>query len=140
MTQISITTNANLVRQGLEDFAAEIPKVGRRRIYNVMLKIRTRMKKYPNVRRNQKYVRTYRLRNGWQIVSKPNGYMITNPTSYTPFVVGDAYGLRQAWMHVSTDQGKRWATLRDTVDAEVANLPREIENELNFVKRRYEVK
>ena len=45
MTQISITTNAPLVRQGLENLAAEIPQVGRRRIYNTLVKIRSRMRK-----------------------------------------------------------------------------------------------
>jgi len=140
MTQLSITTNAPLVRQGLEDFSAEIPKIGRRRIYNTMLRIQALMKKYPAQRKNQKYIRTYRLRSGWKIVSKTNGYMITNSTPYTPFVVGDAYGNRQAWMHISTDQGKRWSTLRDTAESEVEKLPAEIEDEINIVKRRYEVK
>ena len=45
MTQLSITTNLPIVRQGLEDLAAEIPKVGRKRIYDTLVKIRKELRK-----------------------------------------------------------------------------------------------
>ena len=136
MTQISITTNAPLVRQGLENLAAEIPQVGRRRIYNTSNRVLVRMRKYPKERINQRYRRTGRLGRGWRLKKLDNGYTIINDTKYTKYVVGTAYGTEQAWMHVSTDQGKRWQLLRDEVEAEIATLPQEIENEITLVARR----
>jgi hypothetical protein len=137
--QISITTNAPIVRQGLENLALEIPNIGRRRVYNVMLKVRTRAKIYPKERIGQKYVRTYRLRENWNIERLKNGYMITNPTPYTKYVMGDAYGTSQAWMHISTDQGPRWTKTRDIVEQGIVTLPDEIREEINMVARRYKL-
>ena len=136
MTQISITTNAPLVRQGLENLAAEIPQVGRRRIYNTSNRVLVRMRKYPKERKNQKYIRRYRLQRNWKLKKLETGYTVINNTPYTKYVVGTAYGTEQAWMHVSTDQGKRWQLLRDEVEAEIKTLPEEIEDEIKLVARR----
>jgi hypothetical protein len=136
MTQISITTNAPLVRQGLENLAAEIPQVGRRRIYNTSNRVLVRMRKYPKERIGQRYRRTGRLGAGWKLKKLDTGYTVINDTKYTKYVVGNAYGLQQAWMHVSTDQGKRWQLLRDEVEAEIKTLPQDIEDEIKLVARR----
>jgi len=128
--------NAELVRKGLQDLAAEIPKIGRLQIYQTMQAIQRKMKQYPPERINQKYRRTGRLGYGWEIVSQDKGYTIQNDTPYTKYVVGNAYGLEQAWMHISTDQGKRWNLLRDAVEDEVGKLPQAIEDEISMVARR----
>ena len=137
MTKLTLSIKgAEIVRKGLENLAAETPKVSRRRIYNTMLKIRTRLKTYPPPRRGQRYIRTFRLQRGWNIKQANNGYSINNATSYTKFVVGDAFGTSQAWMHISTDQGPRWPLMRNVFDDEVKKLPKEIEGDIKVVARR----
>ena len=137
MTQLSISVqNAELVRKGLQDLGAEIPKIGRQQIYKTGQAIVRTMKQYPAERRGQRYIRTGRLGAGWTLTSNTNGYTIRNNTPYTKYVVGNAYGLEQAWMHVSTDQGKRWNLFKDVQEDEVAKLPDEISKEISSVARR----
>lgn len=154
--QISVTTNAPLVRQGLENLTAELPKIGRRRIRTMMERVKRKMQAYPPEPAGQsvssshpvlgtifhgaagRYRRTGRLGQSWVIedAGSGSGYKISNDASnrgrrYGHYVVGDAYGTGQAWMH----QG-RWQKLRDVVDEEVAKLPPEVEKEINMVARR----
>jgi hypothetical protein len=136
MTQLSIKVDGELVRKGLQNLAAEVPKIGRLQIYQTEQAIVRRMKIYPPERIDQKYIRTGRLGHGWTITSLPNGYTLSNDTPYTKYVVGNAYGLEQAWMHISTDQGKRWNLLRDVQDEEVEKLPKEIDDAIIVVARR----
>jgi hypothetical protein len=132
MTILSLSvTGAEIVRQGLQDLGAEIPRVGRLQIYQTAQGIVRRMKEYPPERPNQTYIRTGTLGGGWMVISNPNGYSVQNNTPYTPFVVGNAYGLEQAWMH----QG-RWQLLRDVTEDEVSKLPEAIINEISMVERR----
>lgn len=137
MPQISITANAPIVRQGLENLDKEIPDIGRRRIYNTMLKIKARLRKYPPAPQNSTYVRTFRLRDAVEIVRADTGYKIqVDPVSprgvrYGKYPLGSAYGTDQAWMHVG-----RWPLLRDVVDEELEMLPDEIEQEIEIVARR----
>jgi len=60
MTQITIKSNVGLVRQGLQDLEAEVPKIGRRRVYDAINRITRTMEGYPRERPRQKYVRTGR--------------------------------------------------------------------------------
>src|SRR5689334_4259146 len=132
MTQLSLNiTGADLVRKGLQDLSAEIPKIGRLQIYQTEQAIVRRMKVYPPERPNQTYIRTGTLGGGWSITSRIDGYTISNSTPYTKYVVGNAYGLEQAWMH----QG-RWNLLRDVSDEEVGKLPAAIEDNISQVARR----
>lgn len=120
--------NASLVRQGLQDLSAEVPKIGRKVIYDTQKAIVKEMRVYPAERRNQKYVRTFRFRDGWTVtkISSGMGYAIENKTPYGGYVVGNAVGGGQAWMHVSTDQGKRWSLLRDVVNKHLSGLDKKI--------------
>lgn len=154
--QISVTTNAPLVRQGLENLTKELPQIGRRRIRTVMERIKRKMQEYPPEPSGQsissshsvlgtifrgaagRYRRTGKLGASWVIAEAgATGYKIANNATgrggrrYGHYVVGDAYGTSQAWMHVG-----RWQKLRDVVDEEVAKLPPEIEQEINMVARR----
>jgi hypothetical protein len=131
MTQLSITVKDELVRKGMQDLGAEIPKIGRLQIYQTEQAIVRRVKIYPPERPAQTYIRTGTLGAGWTITSNTNGYTISNDTPYTKWVVGNAYGLEQAWMH----QG-RWQLLRDVQDEEVEKLPPAIESEISTVARR----
>jgi len=132
MTQLSIQiNNADIVRRGLQDLSAEIPKIGRLQIYQTSQAIVRRMKIYPPERPGQTYIRTGRLGGGWTIIPNTNGYTTRNDTPYTKYVVGNAYGLEQAWMHEG-----RWNLLRDVQEEEVAKLPKAIEEEITMVARR----
>ncbi len=151
--RLTITSNVGLVRQGLEDLSADVPKIGRRRIYNTMLRIRSELRKpgepvtYPikwdsdlqriaffasdgfgkgiPTRRTGTYVAKYR------IVRADNGYAIENTTRYGKYVGGSAYGTGQSRIHAG-----RWKLMRDVVDAQVAELPQEIVDEIEMVARR----
>ncbi len=132
MTQLSMTvTGAEIVRKGLQDLGAEIPKIGRLQIYQTAQAIVRTMKSYPPPPAASTYVRTFTLGGGWMIISRSDGYTIRNDTPYTKYVVGNAYGLEQAWMHVG-----RWQVFRDVQDDEVSKLPPEIEKEISMVARR----
>ena len=137
MTQLSIkVTGAEIVRQGLQDLAAEIPKIGRLQIYRTEQAIAKRLKAYwtnnspPEL---PSYVRTGRLARGYTITGIPNGYTLSNSTPYTKHVVGNAYGLDQAWMHAKPGRHTLW---RDVQDEEVAKLPQEIDDAITVVARR----
>lgn len=132
MTQLSIqVTGAELVRKGLQDLGAEIPKIGRLQIYQTSQAIIRTMKTYPPPPATSTYIRTGTLGAGWMVVPRNDGYTVRNDTPYTKYVVGNAYGLEQAWMH----QG-RWQLLRDVTEEEVSKLPPEIDNQITMVARR----
>lgn len=129
--QISLSfRNAQLVRHGLQALDAEIPKISRKVIYNTTLAIVRREKEYPS-RSGSRYKRTYRFRGNWKIVPYELGYRIENPTSYGHYVVGDAFGRGQAWMHVGI-----WVPLRQVTEEETAKLPDAIRDELSLAIRR----
>ena len=137
MTQLSIEfRNAELVRKGLQDLGAEIPKIGKLQIYRTEQAIVRRMKEYwtnNNPPALPSYQRTGQLASGYTITPTTNGYRISNNTPYTQHVVGNAYGLEQAWMHARPGRHK---LLRDVQEEEVEKLPPEIEKEISMVARR----
>ena len=137
MTQLSINvTGGEIVRQGLQDLSAEIPKIGRLQIYRTEQAIVKRLKSYwtsntpPEL---PSYQRTGRLAAGYTITGIPNGYTLSNSVPYTKYVVGNAYGLNQAWMHSRPGRHTLW---RDIQDDEVAKLPQEIDDAISVVARR----
>ena len=136
MTQITITSNVGLVRQGLQDLAAEIPKIGRRKIYDAINRITREMEGYPAELPMQTYRRTGRLGASWKVQSLEDGYSISNYAAkkgrrYANYVVGNAYGTGQAQIHEG-----RWPLFRDVVDREIAKQPQEIVDEIDLVARR----
>jgi len=136
MTQLTMTVDATLVRQGLQDLSTEIPRIGRLQIYRTSQTIVRRMKEYWQINvppELPSYQRTGTLAGGWFITPNNNGYTTSNNTAYTKFVHGNAYGLEQAWMHARPG---RHQLLRDVSEEEVEKLPPEIENEISMVARR----
>lgn len=128
MGQLSVKWNRNdlrIVRQGLENLRAEIPKVGRNRIFQKLRKLVIRMKRYPSRPPNSTYVRTFRLQKSWSIRRKGNmGWTIFNRASnrgrmYAQWVIGDAFGMRQAKIHVG-----RWKILRAEMEKILKELPK----------------
>ena len=137
MTQLSLQiTGAELVRKGLQDLGAEIPKIGKLQIYRTEQAIVRRMKEYwtmGNPPELPSYTRSGDLAGGYVIISTTNGYMVRNDIPYTQLVVGNAYGLEQAWMHARPGRHKKF---RDVTEEEVAKLPPEIDKEITMVARR----
>ena len=155
MTQLTIKIEgAEIVRKGLEDLAAEVPKVSRQRIYNFMRKVQARMRKpgkairYPVKWDSEKQRRAFFASNGfgrgiparrtgkynqaWAIQRLgETGYRLTNPTKYSQYVGGTAYGTSQSRIH-----GGRWPVMRDVFDDQFEKLPQEIQDALVAVARR----
>lgn len=129
--QLTITSNVGLVRQGLQDLGAEIPKIGRRKIFDAMNRITREMEGYPPERPGQTYVRTGRLGFSWDVKRLDDGYVITNNARsrygqyYAQYVVGNAY------VHPG-----RWQVFRDVVAAEMAKLPQAVADAIEMVARR----
>ncbi len=74
------------------------------------------MKDYPPKRPNQKYVRTFTFMRAWHVQRKPKYTQITNyaeqrGVNYAGYVVGNALGYKQAWMHAG-----RWKSFRKLID------------------------
>lgn len=134
--KLSIKFDGEVVRKGLEDLKAQLPKISRQRIRTVMNRIVRRMQQYPSERPKQKYRRTGNFFYHWKIEEIDRGYSVENTAqkrgkTYGQYVVGDAYGSRQAWMHAG-----RWPVFRDVVDEEMEKLPEEIEDDIQMVARR----
>lgn len=136
MPKLSIRViNAKLVAKNLQDLHAEIPKISRDHIQRAGKRIIAQMKKYPPARSTSTYSRTYRLRDSWRVVDTSKGITISgDPVNrgrhYGTFVVGDAEGEGQAWMHVGT-----WLLFRDVVDYETTKLPDAVESSIRLYAR-----
>lgn len=122
--------NAELKRMGLQNLEAEIPKIPRKPIYDTTMAIIRRQKEYPT-RYLSTYERTYRFRAGWGVEKYDLGYRIYNRVPYGKFVVGNAFGQGQAWMHIGI-----WKPFREVADEEVAKLPEAIRKELTLAVRK----
>jgi len=139
MTQISFKFDpkAKLVRKGLENLRLKVPQIARSRIFDSLKRVVAVMQRYPPPRPMQRYKRTFKLKRGWRILRKgPTGYTILNRASYRgraypKYVVGDAKGGTQAWMHVG-----RWRLLRWEMEAEFEKQPKAIANNIHFFARR----
>ena len=134
MTHLSIKVDGTLVRRGLENLAAEVPKIGRLQIRRVEEAIVKRLKAYwqsntpPEL---PSYKRTFDLARGYEIIPLTNGYRVENKVPYTSLVVGNAYGIGQAKMHRF-----RHPLWRDIQDQELTRLPQDIKDEIIVVARR----
>jgi hypothetical protein len=137
MTRIYVTVvNGELVRQGLQDLQAAIPKIGRNVIYEKMNVIAQSMRKYPPPPAGSRYVRTYRLRESVKVLRLDNGHAVNiDPVRrgrhYGKYVVGNAKGEEQAWMHVG-----RWHLFANVVQYHLRRLPDDIEQFLRQSGRR----
>ena len=134
MTQLSFWVKGEIVRKGLQDLSAELPKIGRQQLRFMIERVYRRVSPYPPKRPGQKYIRTGDLFSHWILGPSTTvnpGYAIENDMPYAKYVIGDAYGTSQAWMHKG-----RWLKLRDAMDQEIEKMPAEIEAQINMVARR----
>jgi hypothetical protein len=155
MIVISINAKkpARIVRQIEQNLRAELPKVGRMKLRNVLERIRKKMSgegkkvNYPVKWDNPKqrrayfatdgfgkgipYTRTGGYQQAWKVVQKENGFSLRNAKPQAKYIGGTSYGLGQSRIH----QG-RWRLLRDTVDEELDKLTEEVRDSLFVVTRR----
>jgi hypothetical protein len=146
------TIGADLVRQGLEDLGAEIPRIGQRRIYNTMLRVRSRLRqpaprpRYPiswDSERQRRFVmallreqggppyrRSGRYEKGWNIVKTGTGYRIENNTPGALHIGGDHSGHGQSRIHEG-----RWPLFQRVVEDEVKGLPPDVESHISYYAR-----
>jgi len=123
-----IETNAPIVRQGLQDLAADLPKIGRLVLYRTILAIFRRSGVYPPEWPGQKYRRTYGLRKSRVIERTPQGYTLSiEPVSkygvsYGVYVLGLPTGGGQSAYHRN-----KWPPLAQITNEEVEKLPKEIQ-------------
>ena len=151
--QLSVKVRgAELVRQGLEDIAREAPRIGRKRIYdmmrNVLKLLRTPGKKpsYPinwdsdrqrryvlamlRAQDNLPYRRTDALPRGWEIVSTDKGYRLENPAPAAVYVYGNYEGERQSRIHEG-----RHPIFQEVVEEAIQELPPDIEEHITYYAR-----
>lgn len=126
--QITIVVkNAKMVSKGLANIRAEIPRISELTMKKIADGIVKEMRNYPPKRPRQRYVRTYKLRDAWQVKKLATGYTVKNGTKYANYVIGTPQGRigngGQAWMHVG-----RWLLFRDVAEHEVSKaLPNTVE-------------
>lgn len=133
MPQITIVVhNGEVVRKGMENLRGDIPRISRLRIYQHMMNIVRKMKIYPPARPDSTYVRTYTLQKSWKVSQAGAlGYRVeADPVQrgrhYGKYVVGDAYGKQQAWMHY------RWQLFRNVADEEIKKMPKSIQDDIGL--------
>ena len=76
--RLTVGVEGEIVRKGLQNLSAEIPKIGRQQIRTVMNRIVRRQQAYPAERAGQKYRRTGNLFSHWKIEEVRNGYQLSN--------------------------------------------------------------
>lgn len=153
MVQLSVkTTGAELVRQGLQDLTAEIPKIGRKGIYDKMVEARTELRtagkpiSYPvrwasekqrryviallRSKGNLPYRRTGKHPSSWNIVKITEGYRFENEVDTAVHLYGNYEGARQSPIHEG-----RHPIFQKVIEEKVQELPPEIEQHITYYAR-----
>jgi hypothetical protein len=147
--------NGELVKKDLEDLAnVEAPRISAGRIFGRLESARIKLIRAPAafkgpypwksekqrrfvmmmIRRGEiqlPYRRSGEYQRRWKVIKTERGYALTNPLLSAKWVGGSAYGTEQARIHQ-----KRWPLLRDVVEESVAQLPKEIADDIVMVARR----
>ena len=150
---IYVNSNAKIVKKGLQDLAAEIPRVGRLQIYRVMLRARSRLRKpgkavkrpvpWDSVRQRVKvmiilryvlkempYRRRGNLQKAFVIRNLKNGYELENQLERAGYIYGDAEGKGQTRLFRG-----RYPIMRKVLDEEFDKLPTAVVAHLELVAR-----
>jgi len=151
MLGVHVKIDSKLVAKGMQDLGAEIPKIGRLQIYQVVLRSRTRLRKpgkkvhYPvqwdsprqkikviillkYVLKQLPYKRTEGYQQGFTIVKQKEGYDLDNATYRAKHIGGDADGLGQSRIFRG-----RYPLIRKVVDDEFAKLPAAVVEHIQIV-------
>jgi hypothetical protein len=117
-------------RKTLKDLVRKVNKLPFDFIRSSMESVVKVMQKYPRKRPFQKYIRTDTFKNAWELNRTPSYFEIKNFAEqkgivYPSYVVGDATGQGQAWMHVG-----RWKVFRQVFEDVFSRLPKSIYDRL----------
>lgn len=129
--------DARLVRRGLENLRAELPRIARSRMFELLTKVVRRMQKYPPAPAGSTYIRTMRLQKAWKIRRAGlTGYSVSNRASfrgraYTKYVHGSSGGEEQARVHVG-----RWPLLRVHMEDALLKAPKAVADNVHLFMRR----
>jgi hypothetical protein len=149
-----IKIHGEMVRQGLENLSNEIPLVGRQRIYQRMLRVKTRMSQpapkpsYPipwdserqkraffasnGFRNGIPYRRNGATEKGWTLGQIEDGYRLANETPAAFFVYGDLFQRKsQSNIHAG-----RWPLTKVVAFEELNALPQELQADIEAAKKR----
>lgn len=142
---------AELVRQGLEDMTAEIPRIGRKRIYGAMRRAQGILKtvksrpRYPIQWDSERQKRAFFATDGfgrgiptrrtgaslrWEITNTGTGYMLSVAADWAGYLYGHYDGGGQSRIFEGT-----YPLFRDVVENQITNLPPEIEQDITYYGR-----
>jgi len=153
--RLTISSNASIVRRGLERLRAALPTISRKRLYDAAMEIQARMSiegtlpKYPihwdsDLQRRAFFrskgfgggiptTRTSKYIRGWKVERADSGYTVVNNTPRAKFIGGSAAGTGQSQIHVG-----RWRLFRDQADFVRKSLPKLVRDNLReFIKRTF---
>jgi hypothetical protein len=117
------------------DYTRMVSDAAERAFNRILGPLLDELRFYPVPRPNQKYDRSYKLRDGWNVAFRraSTGFevIVSNATSYAKFVVGSLAQARaaaasfQAWMHRG-----RWPLAFETVIFWFEAFKEELQNEI----------
>lgn len=138
MAAITVKVDNGRVYQSLRNVGDAIPRITDKAVKNAMTAARDEVRTYPPERPGQRYRRTGKRYRATQVVKVGlRAYRLESNPVYkggrtaNPYVIGDAFGKGQAWMHAG-----RWKLLYPTVKRWIAPLLTEIEMSLSQLLRR----
>lgn len=119
----------------IDDYSRMVSEAGERAYDRIQDPLLDELRYYPALRPNQRYVRTMRLRDGWEVsfqrASSGFEVIVRNDVPYAKFVVGSLAQARvaaasfQAWMHKG-----RWPLATETVAFWLQAFREELQNEI----------
>lgn len=150
---VKVDKSAELVRKGLQDLRAEVPKIGKATIYSRLDIAKRELNKpakkitYPVNWDTQEqkiayfnsggfgkgipYVPTGKSR-GWALEAKTRGWKLINKFAAAVYLFGSNLGERQSSIH----KGRR-PVFRDVVEKHVSKLPKTIQDNITvYIKRK----
>lgn len=150
---VSVNKEAQLVRKGLEDLAAETPKVGRQTIYDELWEARQELAapapkiSYPVNWDSEKQMLAFFASNGfgkgipynstgassraWKLSATAIGWKLYNTFQAAKYLFGDATGKGQSNIH----KGRR-PLFRMVMEQHLQNLPQKIQDNLRKLIKR----
>ena len=150
---VKVDKSAELVRKGLQDLGAEVPKIGKQTIYSRLEIAKRELNKpakkitYPVNWDSEKqkiayfasggfgkgipYISTGKSRN-WVLEALDRGWKLINKFAAAVYLFGDNLGNRQSNIHA----GRR-PIFRDVVEKQVSRLPKTIQENITvYIKRK----
>ena len=148
-----VSKNAELVRKGLQDLRAEVPKIGKATIYDRLVLAKKEMSKPPSVPKPPglwdsikqqiayfksggfgagiPYVPTGKAGKSWVLQAVDNGWKLMNKFAQAVYLFGNWEGEKQSVIHA----GRR-PNFKETLQAHVERLPKTIQSNLNSAIKR----